>query len=85
MRDLKSMTLEELELAVKELGEKKFRAKQIFEWFHKRLASSLDEMNNLPKNLKEKLQEKYEAAELKEVETYVSRIDGTEKVFISAE
>ena len=31
MRDLKSMTLEELELAVKELGEKKFRAKQIFE------------------------------------------------------
>ena len=79
MRDLKSMTLEELELAVKELGEKKFRAKQIFEWFHKRLASSLDEMNNLPKNLKEKLQEKYEAAELKEVETYVSRIDGTRK------
>ena len=42
MRDLKSMTLEELELAVEELGEKKFRAKQIFEWFHKRLASSLD-------------------------------------------
>ena len=79
MRDLKSMTLEELELAVEELGEKKFRAKQIFEWLHKRLASSLDEMNNLPKNLKEKLQEKYEAAELKEVETYVSRIDGTRK------
>ena len=49
MRDLKSMTLEELELAVEELGEKKFRAKQIFEWFHKRLASSLYEMNNLPK------------------------------------
>ena len=59
MRDLKSMTLEELEFAVEELGEKKFRAKQIFEWFHKRLASSLDEMNNLPKNLKEKLQKEY--------------------------
>ena len=79
MRDLKSMTLEELELAVEELGEKKFRAKQIFEWLHKRLASSLDEMNNLPKNLKETLQEKYEAAELPAVETYVSRIDGTRK------
>ena len=75
MRDLKSMTLEELELAVKELGEKKFRAKQIFEWFHKRLASSLDEMNNLPKNLKEKLQEKYEAAELKEVEKYLFQLN----------
>ena len=79
MRDLKSMTLEELEFAVEELGEKKFRAKQIFEWFHKRLASSLDEMNNLPKNLKEKLQKEYEVAELKEVETYVSKIDGTRK------
>ncbi|MBS7007842.1 23S rRNA (adenine(2503)-C(2))-methyltransferase RlmN [Anaerostipes sp.] len=79
MKDLKSMTLGELELAVEQAGEKKFRAKQIFEWFHKRLASSLDEMNNLPKVLKEKLLEEYEVRELQAVETYVSKIDGTRK------
>lgn len=69
MKDLKSMTLEELELALEQAGEKKFRAKQIFEWFHKRLASSMDEMNNLPKALKEKLLCRYEVRELKAVET----------------
>ena len=79
MKDLKSMTLEELELALEQAGEKKFRAKQIFEWFHKRLASSMDEMNNLPKALKEKLLCRYEVRELKAVETYVSKIDGTRK------
>lgn len=79
MNDLKSMTLGELELAVQELGEKKFRAKQIYEWFHKKLASSPEEMKNLPKALKEKLLSKYEVRELKAVETYVSKLDGTRK------
>ena len=49
--DLKSMTLQEMQEYMESIGEKKFRAKQIYEWFHKHLALSLDEMNNVPKKL----------------------------------
>ena len=46
--DIKSMTLSELEVFITEvLGEKKFRAKQIYEWIHVRLVDSFDEMTNL--------------------------------------
>ena len=46
--DIKSMTLSELEVFITEvLGEKKFRAKQIYEWMHVRLVDSFDEMTNL--------------------------------------
>ena len=58
--DLKSMTLQEMQEYMESIGEKKFRAKQIYEWFHKHLALSLDEMNNVPKKLKEKNEEKKE-------------------------
>ena len=43
--DIKSMTLSELEVFITEvLGEKKFRAKQIYEWMHVRLVDSFDEI-----------------------------------------
>ncbi len=48
--DIKSMTLPELEVFTTEvLGEKKFRAKQIYEWMHVRLADSFDEMTICPR------------------------------------
>ena len=54
--DIKSMTLSELEVFITEvLGEKKFRAKQIYEWMHVRLVDSFDEMTNLSKDLRKKL------------------------------
>ncbi len=56
-KDLKSMTLEELTEFVKELGEKPFRAKQLYQWMHEKLAASLDECTNLPKAFREKLAE----------------------------
>ena len=40
--DLKSMTLIEMQEYMESIGEKKFRAKQVYEWFHKHLALSLD-------------------------------------------
>ena len=55
--DLKSMTLIEMQEYMESIGEKKFRAKQVYEWFHKHLALSLDEMNNIPKKLKEKIEQ----------------------------
>ena len=73
------MTLEELKRAMAELGEKPFRAKQIYEWLHVKLAESWDEMTNLPKELRGKLGRAYELYPLKAVEVQTSRIDGTKK------
>lgn len=56
MRDIKSMTLEEMGAYLKELGQPAFRAKQVFQWLH-RGAKSFDEMTNLSKELRAKLSE----------------------------
>lgn len=77
--DLKSMTLSELENCMESIGEKKFRAKQMYEWMHKRLAFSLEEMNNIPKKLKEKIQDSHEIYGVKMVDCFVSKLDGTRK------
>lgn len=45
--DIKSMTLDELKNACQQMGEKPFRAKQLYDWMHHRLAGSYDEMTNL--------------------------------------
>ena len=55
--DIKSLSFEELNKVVQDLGEKSFRAKQIYEWLHVKLASSFDEMSNLSIALREKLKE----------------------------
>ena len=71
--------LEELTEFVKELGEKPFRAKQLYQWMHVKLAESLDECMNLPKSLKEKLSEYSTYTSLKTVKMLESGIDGTRK------
>ena len=50
--NLKSCNLAEMETLFKELGQPKFRAKQVYTWLHKGVRS-YDEMSNLPKNLRE--------------------------------
>ena len=77
-KDIKSMTIEELKVLMGELGEKPFRAKQVYGWFHEKLVSSYDEMTNLPKSLREKLSA-YPINPLKAVDVQVSRLDGTRK------
>lgn len=77
--DLKSMTLPELGEYMESIGEKKFRARQMFQWFHKHLALSLDEMKNLPKTLKEKISDDAQIYGVKPVECYISKLDGTRK------
>ena len=42
------------------LGEKPFRAEQIFKWIHQENVQSFDEMTNLSKELREALKEKYD-------------------------
>ena len=54
MRTIKDMTLREMEDFMEEIGEKKFRAKQIYGWIYKG-AEGYDDMSNIPKALREKL------------------------------
>ena len=60
MTDIKSLTLDELTKEMEAIGEKKFRAAQIYSWMHERLADDFDQMTNLSKRLREKLKENYE-------------------------
>ena len=78
MTDIKSMTLEEIAGALREMGEPAFRGKQVFTWLH-RGASSFDEMTNLPKPLREKLAASFLITVPKVACKQVSRLDGTAK------
>lgn len=78
-KDIKSMTLEELTEDMSALSQKGFRAKQCFEWMHKKLARGFDEMTNLSKDFRAKCGNTYEYTALRTVETQESKEDGTKK------
>lgn len=75
--DIKSMTLSELTECVKEKGYPGFRAKQIYDWCHVKLVRSVEEMNNIPKDIRAWLAEDFVSLEI--VERLESRVDGTNK------
>jgi 23S rRNA (adenine2503-C2)-methyltransferase len=68
---------------IESLSEKKFRAKQLFQWIHQKGISSYDEMSNLPKSLVAALEERFIVNPLKVVKRSISQNDGTEKVLFS--
>lgn len=78
-KDLASYTLEELEILITDIGEKKFRAKQIYDWIHKKFVESYDEMNNIPSQLRVILSKEYFVNSAHILERYVSELDGTRK------
>lgn len=61
------------------IGEKKFRAKQIYRWLHVKYADSFSQMSDLSENLRAKLEENYTIGSLKQVKKLVSKIDNTTK------
>ena len=77
-KDLLSMTLPEIEAELADLGEAKYRAKQVYEWLG-RGVRSFDRMSNLPLSLREKLKENFRLYEPKVLSKQVSQIDGTIK------
>ena len=77
--DIKSLSLEELSEKLKGIGQPAFRAKQIFNWMHSKLAVSYDEMTNLSKDLRETLKESEPLTVLEEVDALHSQKDGTVK------
>ena len=77
--DIKSMTLPELQEEMAAIGEKSFRAKQLYEWIHVRQARSFDEMTNLSVALRERCRERYDLTTLQVVRMQESKLDGTRK------
>jgi 23S rRNA (adenine2503-C2)-methyltransferase len=53
------MMFDELAVWVKAVGQPAFRAKQIYQWMHEKLAEGFDEMTNLSKDLREKLAQEF--------------------------
>lgn len=77
--DIKSMTLPELRAYLTSMGEKSFRADQIYGWMHRQLVTSYDDMKNIPQSLREKLKEQMPLTALKAADVLTSGIDGTQK------
>ena len=78
MRDIRKVSLDSLTQWVMESGEKKFRAKQIWEWLWMKSAVSFEEMTNLPKAFREELKKEFSINALAVNNTQVSN-DGTIK------
>ncbi len=76
--NLKSMTLPEVTAVIKELGQPAFRGKQVYTWLHKGVRS-YEEMTNLPKALRERLEENYPIRAPRVVRKQESSRDGTIK------
>ncbi len=75
--DIKSMTLSELTDYITEHGYPKFRAKQIYQWSHIKMVRNVEEMKNLPKDIREWIKEDFVSLEI--VDRLESKTDGTNK------
>ena len=83
--DIKSLTYEELEEYIRQIGEKPFRAKQLYQWMHEKLADSFEEMTNLSKSFRVQLEENTKLTLLRPVDIRTSALDGTQKYLFELE
>ena len=77
--DIKSLPLPQLEQELTPLGEKPYRAKQLYQWMHTKLARTYEEMTNLPQALRDTLTQKYPYTVLESIQIQESKLDGTKK------
>lgn len=83
--DIKSMTLEEVKQQLAGLGEKSFRAGQLYEWMHRKLARGYEEMSSLSGELRKRLVEQFTYTALEAVRIQESKADGTKKFLFRLE
>lgn len=79
VKNIRSMSLEDMVADFEALGFPKFRAKQVYSWVHEKCVASFDEMTNLSKDMREKLTEKYGFFNCEINTKLVSKIDDTVK------
>ena len=77
--DILSLSLTELEDIIVSLGEKKFRAKQIFQWLHLKKVFNFNEMTDISVQLRSRLKEKFCINRLFVQKRLESSIDNTVK------
>ncbi|MCI8628201.1 MAG: 23S rRNA (adenine(2503)-C(2))-methyltransferase RlmN [Firmicutes bacterium] len=77
--DMLSMTLEEWGSIIKQWKQPSFRAKQIFDWLHNKHITEIDDMTNIPKDLREKLKQYGDISGVKQIKKLISNIDSTTK------
>lgn len=80
--DIKSLELGELTEQLAQMGQPKFRGKQIYSWLHEKRVDSFDEMTNLPASLRDQLMQRYYINRLSIIKKLVSKIDGTQKYLL---
>ena len=78
MKNIKEYNLEELKEELISLGEKSYRAEQIFKWIYKDRVKDFEEMTNLSIELREKLKQNYTICNFKILKKQESS-DGTKK------
>lgn len=78
-KDIKSLTLDELKDEMENMGEKSFRAKQLYEWMHIKLSAGYEGMTNIPKTLVDKCRDCFNYTVLRIIRVQESAIDGTRK------
>ena len=76
--DIRSLSLAEIETFFQTTDEKPFRARQVYEWLWKKACRSFDEMTNLSKETREKLQQNFTFPVVTIRKTFTSS-DGTVK------
>lgn len=79
------MTLEELQELMAQMGEAKFRAKQIFGWLHDKQVHTFSEMTNLSQTLRARLEAETKIGGVTMVERLLSKEDGTRKYLFALE
>ncbi|MCD8330706.1 MAG: 23S rRNA (adenine(2503)-C(2))-methyltransferase RlmN [Lachnospiraceae bacterium] len=84
-KDIKSMNGAEIEAELALLGERRFRAGQIYSWLHQKRVTSFEEMTNLPKSLRQELSVRFQIPQLTVEECRISRDDGTRKYAFALE
>ena len=79
VKDLRALTIEELTSVVESIGEKRFRASQLYDWIHNKRVDNFEDMKNIPKSLVKLLGEEYSVYPVRIEEKLISQIDGTRK------
>ena len=82
---IKDLSKGELEVILAELGEKRYRARQIFRWLYKAGVKSFDEMTDIPHGFREKLKTKFHITGFTLLDSRSSLSDGTTKYLFKLE
>ena len=79
MTDISSKDINELKEYMTSIGEKPFRARQVYKWLHQNLSTDFSEMSDLSKALRQRLSEEAYITAPEPVDVQISKEDGTRK------